>query len=225
MTDDKEPTNVIRVSFGKTEESSDPDAAKKLEAFSRLIDEGMVMVTLDARMPNVVVPAQHKDDLQLGLNFSHRFAVTDFEYDLKGVRASLSFGGVPHRCDLPWESVYMLRSHVTDEVVFFKAAFPDELARQRTELYVHLEARTPKVDDAEALLDKLRQRQHALGTPPGLLGMHTMRNEEGALVEMSIWVDRAHFDAATDALATSSAEADLDAVTDGAARVSSLEEV
>ena len=98
MKDDKEPTkvdNVIRVAFGKTEESTDPDAAKKLEAFTRMIDEGMVMLTLDARKESVAVPEGHKEELQLALNFSHRFGLDDFEFDLKGVRASLSFGGSP----------------------------------------------------------------------------------------------------------------------------------
>lgn len=132
--DDDEGGKVVRLDFRKAREEreqreapADPWAAKKLEAFQRLIDEGMVLVNFDARRPGVSVPPHHRGDPQLGLNFSLRFYVDDFAYDEKGVRASLSFHGEPYFCEIPWSAVFMLRSHVTDEVFLFPSSVPEEL--------------------------------------------------------------------------------------------------
>ena len=140
-----EGDNVVRVDFGARARSGerqtrreipipkaenlpkDPTAPQKLEAFSKLIELGMTMVTVDSRRPGVVVPPIHQGELQLNLNFSLRFGIEDFNYDDDDVRASLSFGGVPHLCILPWSAVYMIRSHVTDDVAVFPNDLPPEL--------------------------------------------------------------------------------------------------
>ena len=134
MSDDHgdAPDNVIRVNFGaprapakpardprQDERASydasiipeDPLAAKKLEIFSKFIDLGMVSVTFDTRQPGVSVPARFHHQPSLVLNFSHRFFIEDFTYDELAVCASLSFGGQPFYCVVPWAAVKMLHSH------------------------------------------------------------------------------------------------------------------
>ncbi len=106
-------------------------SAQKLAAFARYIEDGMVMVTIDARPVGVKVPAQFRGNCQLNLNFSHRFFLDDFEYDDRGVRASLSFSGTSSLCDIPWPAVWMIRSHVTGEVALAPDDVPDVL---RTDL-------------------------------------------------------------------------------------------
>jgi hypothetical protein len=88
-----------------------------LEMFSTWIEMGMVQVTLDARRDDVRVPASLKGSYDLRLNFSERFHIADFVWDRRGVRASLSFGGQPFFCDIPWRAVWMLYSHVTNETL------------------------------------------------------------------------------------------------------------
>lgn len=134
---DETPDNVIEVDFGAKREppevkaSSDvptaENAEQKLEAFSRLVDGGTVMITLDARRPQVSVPAKYETDAQLNLNFCHEFGIPDFSYDEEGVRASLSFGGRDVWCDVPWDAVYMMRGHESGDVLIFPSSLPEEI--------------------------------------------------------------------------------------------------
>jgi stringent starvation protein B len=106
-----------------------PDRPEKLRVFARLVERGMVMVTLDARKDNARVPPKLAGELQLNLNFSHRFGRDDFFYDDDGVRSSLMFGGQPFFVDVPWTAVYSLSSHVDGERCMWPESFPEELRR------------------------------------------------------------------------------------------------
>ena len=41
------------------------------------------------------------------------------------MRASLSFKGVRHFCEVPWRAVFMLYSHATSKVAVFEPAVDD----------------------------------------------------------------------------------------------------
>ena len=143
--DDNSPAdNVVRVDFSSRKPKAkaappsqrvqppastelSPERPEKLRQFARLIEKGMVMVTVDARLPEVRVPTRFVGELQLNLNFSHRFGLDDFNYDDVGVRASLSFGGTPFLCDLPWSAVYGMTSQVDAERLLWPDSFPREL--------------------------------------------------------------------------------------------------
>ncbi|HEY1101443.1 MAG TPA: ClpXP protease specificity-enhancing factor SspB [Myxococcota bacterium] len=143
--DDNQPAdNVVRVDFSARRAKPKPppaavrsqppsstelsaDRPEKLRMFARLIEKGMVMVTVDTRAADVRVPPRFGGELQLNLNFSHRFGLDDFDYDDVGVRASLSFGGTPHFCELPWTAVYGMTSHVDGERLLWPDSFPKEL--------------------------------------------------------------------------------------------------
>ena len=66
-------------------------------------------------------------DLELKLNFSHKFGVADFFYDDDGVRASLSFSGQAFFVDVPWTAVYGMLSHVDGERMIWPDSLPEEL--------------------------------------------------------------------------------------------------
>lgn len=126
--------NVIRVAFGArptppepVEEPVPPANEEKLGVFAEMIEKGTVLVTLDARRDGVEVPPQFVGEMRLNLNFCYQFGIPDFEFDGWGVRASLSFGGRDQWCDLPWSSVYMMRSHVENDVTLFPASIPPEM--------------------------------------------------------------------------------------------------
>ncbi len=105
----------------------------KRELLEALLERGMVMVTLDARAPGVDVPARFREDRQLSLNLSYRFGLS-LEVDDDGVRATLTFGGVPHGCAIPWSALYQVRSHESSEAFVFSADVPDDLVYDQEDL-------------------------------------------------------------------------------------------
>jgi stringent starvation protein B len=136
---------VLRVDFTQGRQTAptppaDPEAERKRAAFESLIDKGMVLLTLDTRVPGAQVPPQHEGDLQLGLNFSHRFYIEDFHWNDVEVQATLSFQGQPLLTVVPWASVWMMRSHVTGEAFVFPESAPPELADAIAELRDQMES-------------------------------------------------------------------------------------
>ncbi len=119
---DKPPRPVGEADAGRSDavEAALEGPNPKYEVFQRMIEEGMVMVTLDTRVEDVSVPPKYEGLPELRLNFSHMFHIDDFDYDTSGVRASLSFEGTRHFCDVPWEAVFMLYSHESGDVVVFE---------------------------------------------------------------------------------------------------------
>lgn len=93
----------------------------------RMLSEGMVLVHLDARRDGVQVPQKHATDSQLRLNLSHRFASRDLTLAEEEITCTLSFGGVPYSCRLPYASIYAAASHVTGEAVVWREDLPEGL--------------------------------------------------------------------------------------------------
>ena len=79
-------------------------APSKRSVLEKLLDQGMVMVHLDARRPGVRVPPAYKADGQLRLNLSYRFQSRDLALNDELVRCTLSFSGQPFYCELPLEA-------------------------------------------------------------------------------------------------------------------------
>lgn len=134
MSDDSKG-KVIHVAFGAPknevvevlQEPASELSKQKSAQFEELVDKGVVMVTFDTRVEGVSVPEQFRGTPQLHLNFSYDYQIRDFEFDDYGVRASLSFGGKNHFCDIPWEAVYMLRPEEQEEGMVFPASLPMEI--------------------------------------------------------------------------------------------------
>lgn len=99
---------------------------KKRELVEALLDKGMTLVALDGRYEGVDLPEHLRGDPQVRLNLSYRFGLP-IEVGEEGVRATLTFGGVPHDCKLPWKSIYLAHSHVSQEQYLFLADVPDAL--------------------------------------------------------------------------------------------------
>ncbi len=105
----------------------DPRSRAKLAAFSEMIEDGLVMVTLDSRRAGVSVPAEFRGVPALNLNFSHRFYIDDFAWDIDGVRATLAFESGEYLCVIPWHAVYVM-SCLNSEKVFVA---PDDMPEER----------------------------------------------------------------------------------------------
>jgi stringent starvation protein B len=102
------------------------DQLTKQAVLERLLELGMVMVTIDARREGVEVPPHLTDDAQLRLNLSFRFGLP-MEVGDWGVEARLTFGGVPFNCRLPWDALYIVFSHVTGQPFVFPQDVPPEV--------------------------------------------------------------------------------------------------
>jgi stringent starvation protein B len=100
----------------------DPQTSKR-DLLLTLLDEGKVLVRLDARAEGVDVPPMLRDEAELGLNLSYRFA-GPLRVEDEGVAATLSFSGEPYACYVPFTAVYAMVSHRTGEGFFFPADAP-----------------------------------------------------------------------------------------------------
>ena len=101
-----------------------PGPAQKRDILLRLLAEGMVLVHLDARSDGVQVPDKYAVDPELRLNLSYRFASRDLALGEDGLSCTLSFGGFPFHCQMPYSAIYAATSHVTGEAVIWRETPP-----------------------------------------------------------------------------------------------------
>jgi stringent starvation protein B len=98
----------------------------KKTVLEQYLETGMTLIVLDARVPGVDVPDHLRQDFQLRLNLSYKF---DHPMTLSqwGVVATLTFGGVPYTCRIPWIAVFAMVSHATGHPQVFPNDIPSEL--------------------------------------------------------------------------------------------------
>ncbi len=99
----------------------------KKESLLAYLARGIAMVHLDARRPGVVVPSQYAMDAHLRLNLSYRYGIPDLEISDQRIQATLSFGGRPFRCTLPWGCVFGITSHGTGDGQVWPEDLPVEV--------------------------------------------------------------------------------------------------
>ncbi len=102
---------------------------EKRSVMEKLIQDGPVLIHLDARQEGVNVPPAHKDDAKLVLRLGHslRPPIPDLVIDADGIRATLSFRGVSHGCVIPWVAVYAIVG-VDDRGLIWREDVPPEAA-------------------------------------------------------------------------------------------------
>ena len=115
----------------EAERTSPPD---KRELVEKLLADGPVLVHVDARRNDVSVPGGFRSDPKLVLRFGYGLtpAIVDLGIDGEGIAGTLTFGGVPHRCVLPWPAIYAVVSEVDQRGMVWPddvpAAVVDQLA-------------------------------------------------------------------------------------------------
>lgn len=105
----------------------DPRGTEKKDRLLAALNQGMVMVHLDARRPGVLVPQQLRTESHLRLNLSYRFDPPDLSVNDWGVRQTLSFGGSRFGVAIPWSALFAITSHTTKEFWMFLEDLPPEL--------------------------------------------------------------------------------------------------
>ncbi|MGE6763206.1 ClpXP protease specificity-enhancing factor SspB [Corallococcus interemptor] len=108
----------------------DKKVSDKKERLLAALDQGMVMIHLDARRPGVLVPASLRGEAHLRLNLSYRFEPPDLTVGEWGVRCTLSFSGSRFTVAVPWSALFAIASHVTKEFWMYPEEMPPELLQQ-----------------------------------------------------------------------------------------------
>lgn len=101
--------------------------------FEALLAEGvLVHVNLNPQHPGALVPEQFRKlktlVLTLGLNLAK--PIPDLSSDADGIGATLSFGGRPFHCVIPWDSIYAMEGENTALVVFSRPVKVTEVTVQ-----------------------------------------------------------------------------------------------
>ena len=102
----KQPNEVPSIDALRDEDdASAPDKRRTLET---LLARGPVLVHVDARRAEVAVPPRFRADPSLVLRFGYTLspAIADLCVDDAAVSGTLTFGGQPFHCVLPWTAVY-----------------------------------------------------------------------------------------------------------------------
>jgi stringent starvation protein B len=100
---------------------------EKKERLLTALDQGMVMIHLDARRPGVSVPSHLAGEAHLRLNLSYRFDPPDLTVNEWGVRCTLSFSGSRYTVAVPWNALFAITSHVSREFWLYPEDMPQEL--------------------------------------------------------------------------------------------------
>ncbi len=106
-----------------------PSLPDKRSVVDELLESGAVLVHVDARRDGVCVPDRFCHDSKLVLRFGYNLtpAVPDLRVDDEGICGTLTFGGVPHCCVLPWESIYAVVSDSNSRGLVWPDDVPDDV--------------------------------------------------------------------------------------------------
>lgn len=80
----------------------------KVQVVEELLGNGPILVHVDARADGVSVPASFAGDPRLVLRFGYQLTppIADLDIGETEMSGTLTFGGVPFCCVIPWEAVY-----------------------------------------------------------------------------------------------------------------------
>ena len=84
------------------------------------------MVCLDARQPDVDVPKAHQNNPMLNIVLSLKFR-RPLEVLEDGIYGTLSFGGRPHKCAIPFTAVWAIYEPDSQKGQVWEASIPDDI--------------------------------------------------------------------------------------------------
>ena len=108
---------------------------EKRSVVDAMLKDGPVLLHLDARRAGVRVPPDLAHDPALVLRIGHNLtpAIPDLTLDENGVRATLTFRGVPHACVVPWIALFAVTNEAGQGLVYDKDVPPEVAARMKGE--------------------------------------------------------------------------------------------
>ncbi len=150
MPEDVEPSPSL--------DSDEIDLPKKPEFIGELLGEGPVLLHVDARRGGVAVPERLAGDAKLVLRFGYNLspAIADLEVDDEAVSGTLTFGGVPFYCVLPWPAVYAVVSEVSQQAMVWPDDVPAEVLHQMSERAADRASRVGEPEDGDRRAEERR---------------------------------------------------------------------
>lgn len=107
---------------------NDGSGFQKRRKVLEMLDAGLVMLHLDPRAPEVVVPQRFKTDPVLRLNIAYGFRLPALEIGAEGIYAVLSFDRQNFGCTLPWASIFAVtRPDFGHDGIVWPESVPPEL--------------------------------------------------------------------------------------------------
>jgi len=107
---------------------NDGTGFQKRRQLLEMLDRGLVMLHLDPRAPDVVVPARFKSDPVLRLNIAYQFRLPALDIGAEGVYAVLSFDKQNFGCTLPWSAIFAVtRPDAGHDGIIWPESVPPEL--------------------------------------------------------------------------------------------------
>jgi len=107
---------------------NDGSGFQKRRQLLEMLDAGLVMLHLDPRPPDVIVPARFKSDPVLRLNLAYQFRLPSLDIGVEGVYAVLSFDKQNFGCTLPWSAIFAAtRPNENHEGIVWPESVPEEL--------------------------------------------------------------------------------------------------
>lgn len=108
-----------------------PRMTTKREMIEQALEVGTAAIYVNAQLDGVDVPEVFKERnkliLALSKNFEHD---AEIELDAAGVHATLSFGGVRHRCNIPWSAIYCVFEAKAQGGYVFPADAPPDVLKE-----------------------------------------------------------------------------------------------
>jgi stringent starvation protein B len=122
----KQPGEVLP-SPAESEMSKRLGLPGKRELIEELLSSGPILVHIDARHALAQVPDNFRSDPKLVLRFGYELspAIIDLSIDDDGIYGTLTFGGIPCRCVLPWGCVYSVVSETDQKGMVWPEDVPD----------------------------------------------------------------------------------------------------
>lgn len=107
---------------------NDGTAFQKRRQLLEMLDKGLVMLHLDPRPEEVIIPAYLKTEPVLRLNLAYGFRLPALDVGAEGVYAVLSFNRQNFGCTLPWGAVFaMTMPDNSHDGVLWPGSLPPEL--------------------------------------------------------------------------------------------------
>lgn len=128
---ERDPDEVVPHELERGARVALPDKRVVVE---RLLEEGPILVHLDARREGVQVPTQLGDDACLVLRFGYGLtpAIVDLDIGEKALVGTLTFSGQPFTCVLPWTAVYAAVSEADQRGMVWPDDVPPEAVQTLT---------------------------------------------------------------------------------------------
>ncbi len=156
----KEPHEIESIdALRDDDDASAPDKRRTLES---LLARGPVLVHVDARRSEVSVPTRLRADASLVLRFGYTLspAIVDLTVDDAAIAGTLTFGGQPFHCVLPWTAVYAAMVEGEQRGTVWPEDVPEDVLTGTSETPAAVPAAEPPPSQQQPPAPRAKRQSH-----------------------------------------------------------------